>query len=149
MSIIEKNINNLHKVSEPVPMDNKELVDEIEYALLHAFDTLQGALQGISAIQVRYAYRAMLLRYHKGDKPIVIYNPKILFSIGNEESNEGCLSEGNRRYVVYRPILMGAKYYDKDGDVNVAILTYKKARIFMHEYDHLEGILLQDKGRMV
>lgn len=144
-SIVETDVNKLHRVSDKVDLNNDNLVDRLESTLMYTFQKLKGKAQGISAIQCGMPYSAILLRYEKGMPPIVVYNPYVIKSIGSRKSNEGCLSEGDKRYIVKRPLLIKVGYYERNkGDV-VKWLPYKKARIFMHEYDHTKGILLQDK----
>lgn len=141
-------IDKLHQKSQEVDMTDKNLVYRLLKCLKEAYTKLDGKLQGLSAIQVGEPYCAILLRYVKGQEPIVVYNPKILLSLGSKKSNEGCLSESGHRYLVKRPRLIKVQYYTESGDMVKEWLTYKKARIFMHEFDHTQGVLLQDKGRI-
>lgn len=146
--IVETDVDYLHQVSKPVTMDS-DMVSLVNFQLLQAYKKLDGECQGLSAVQVGFPVRAILLRYVKGEEPIVIFNPKVDVKLGSKKSNEGCLSEGDVRYIVKRPILIKVQYYLGNGNKVVEWLPYKKARIFMHEYDHLNGILLQDKGKKV
>lgn len=145
--IVETNIDKLREKSEELPIGNTPLHDTIKDKLLSTYRKLDGKMQGMAAIQVGFKYRMVLLRYIKGTEPTVIYNPKVLLKLGFKRSNEGCMSEGDDRYLVWRPALIVVKYYPYGTTQSVTeVLTYKKARIFMHEYDHLNGVLLQDKG---
>lgn len=146
---VETDVNKLHQVSSNVDISDRKLVGHIEYALLATYRKLDGRLQGLAAIQCRLPYCAILLRYVKGKEPVVIFNPEVLFSFGKKKSNEGCLSEGKSRYIVERPLLVKVQYTNIDGLKVKEWLPYAKARIFMHEYDHLKGVLLQDKGILV
>ena len=146
--IVETDIYKLHVISDEVDLNNKKEIESLNTVLLQAYNSLNGACQGISAIQLGVPKRAILLRYVKG-KPIVVYNPEVIIKIGNRKSTEGCLSEGKQRYVVNRPIVAVVSYYNENMNRVTKILRYKKLRIFMHEVDHLNGILLQDKGVLV
>lgn len=146
---VETDIKVLHKVSQKVDLDDIKLTKNLQDILMGMFDKLDGKAQGISAIQCGMPYCAVLLRYVKGAEPIVIYNPEVLFSFGAKDSNEGCLSEGDHRYIVKRPLLIKVRYFTRYKEEVTEWLPYKKARIFMHEYDHLQGVLLQDKGILV
>lgn len=148
-NVVNKDIDWLHQKSEPVDMDDKTLIRDINSLLLSAYKKLDGKLQGLSAIQVGKPVQAILLRYIKGQEPIVVFNPTVRIKLGSKKSNEGCLSEGDLRYTVRRPILVKVSYFTTDGTEVTEWLPYTKARIFMHEYDHLYGILLQDKGKRV
>jgi len=146
--IIETDIAKLSVISESVDLNNKTEMETLNNVLLRAYESLNGACLGISAIQLGIPKRAILLRYAKG-KPIVVYNPEVKVKLGSRKSNEGCLSEGKHRYIVTRPIIAIVSYYDINGNKVNKILSYKRLRIFMHEVDHLNGILLQTKGVQV
>lgn len=146
---VETDIKVLHKVSQKVDLGDVKLTRNLCDILTGMFDKLNGKAQGISAIQCGMPYCAVLLRYIRGEEPIVIFNPEVLFSFGSKVSNEGCLSEGDSRYIVKRPLLIKVRYFTRYREEVVKWLPYKKARIFMHEYDHLQGVLLQDKGTLV
>ena len=148
-SIVETDVEVLHQVSDEINLTDLDMMNAVENALIDTYRKLNGALQGLSAIQVGYRCRVILLRYKKGDEPSIVFNPKVLVSIGSKKSNEGCLSEGDDRYIVRRPRLMKVMYYTKYREKKVEWLPYKKARIFKHELDHLDGILLQDIGEKV
>lgn len=146
---IETDINILHQVSEEVDLNNLEQVNMIESALIGTFNKLDGCIQGIAGVQVGQLYRAMLLRYVKGKEPIIVFNPEVKFKIGFKKSYEMCQSELGAQYLVRRPILVKVSYWTKYREKVTEWLPYRKARIFMHEYDHLNGVLLQDKGIVV
>ena len=142
-------LDTLHKVSEEVDLSNTNLVKSLESELLNAYNKLDGKLQGLSAIQVDRPYRAILLRYVKGGTPIVVYNPKVISRLFSKKSNEGCMSEPEHRYIVRRPMLALVEYYLSSGEKVKEWLPYAKARIFCHEVDHCNGVLLQDKGKVI
>lgn len=148
-NVVETDIDVLHQVSDEINLTDLDAMNAVENALLNTYRKLNGSLQGLAAIQVGFRCRVILLRFKKGGEPFIAYNPKILFSIGNRKSNEGCLSEGDDRYIVRRPAIMKVMYYNKYREKQVMWLPYKKARIFKHELDHLDGILLQDIGKKV
>ena len=146
---IETDVDKLHRVSEVVDLNNLTLLNSIERALRDTFHEMKGAMKGLAAIQVGYPYQAILLRYVKGEEPDIVYNPEVLFKFGLRSSNEGCMSEGDDRYIVKRPLLIKVRYQTKYRQTITQWLPYSKARVFMHEFDHLAGILLQDKGILV
>lgn len=146
--VVTTDLKTLHKLSQDVPMDDVKTVHMLRDNLLKAYERLDGKLQGMAAIQLSLPYKAILLRYKKGEAPIVIFNPRVIWKSGNRTSNEGCLSEEGR-WLVQRPLFAKVQYQLETGKVVTTILSYRKARIFMHEYDHLNGILLQDIGERV
>ena len=73
-------------------------------------------------------------------------NAKIVEEEGDEWAfNEGCLSIPNINEDVYRPETIQVKYVDEQFIERQETLTGLAARIFQHEYDHIEGILFTDK----
>lgn len=76
----------------------------------------------------------------------VFINPLILKEEGEEWAfNEGCLSIPDVREEVWRQPKITIEYQDENFEKHTEILTGLAARIFQHEYDHIEGILFTDK----
>ena len=145
---IETSISTLHKKSVKVPISDAALIKKLETELLRKFEQLDGACQGISGIQIGEPYRIALIRYKKNRKPFIMINPEILFTIGEKISNEGCLSEKDKRYYIKRPLIMRVKYFSNN-KWKSRVLFYKKARIVAHEIDHMNGVLLRDREKKV
>ncbi len=75
-----------------------------------------------------------------------IVNPEIVgLSEEKEYYNEGCLSIPGIYEDVLRPETIDVRYYDINFNLIEERLDGIKARIFQHEYDHLEGILFIDR----
>lgn len=73
-------------------------------------------------------------------------NARILEEEGDDWAfNEGCLSIPNINEDVYRPEIIHVEYLDEDFNKKTESLGGLAARIFQHEYDHIEGILFTDK----
>jgi peptide deformylase len=76
----------------------------------------------------------------------VFINPKILDEEGEEWLfNEGCLSIPDVREDVSRQPKITIEYQDESFTTHTETLDGLAARIFQHEYDHIEGILFTDK----
>ena len=76
----------------------------------------------------------------------VFINPVILDrSTENEIYKEGCLSIPGIYEEVERAAKIWVRYHDPSFNVIEEELNSIKARIFQHEYDHLEGILFIDR----
>ena len=85
--------------------------------------------------------RAQLKDFNK-----VFINPKVIEENGDEWAfNEGCLSIPDIQEDVFRPDAVTFTYQDENFKDYKVTLTGIAARIFQHEYDHLEGILFTDK----
>jgi peptide deformylase len=80
------------------------------------------------------------------DKPFAVFNPRILeFSEDQELFKEGCLSYPNLWLSVNRPKEIVAEYQDSKGNTHTVKMDGLIARVFQHEYDHLDGICFVDK----
>lgn len=76
----------------------------------------------------------------------VFINPKILKEEGDEWAfNEGCLSIPDVREDVFRQETISIEYQDEQFQKHITTLNGLAARVFQHEYDHIEGILFTDK----
>ena len=76
----------------------------------------------------------------------VFINPKILEEDGEEWLfNEGCLSIPEVREDVSRQPKITIEYQDENFTIHTETLEGLAARVFQHEYDHIEGILFTDK----
>ena len=73
-------------------------------------------------------------------------NPTIIEETGDEWAfNEGCLSIPDVREDVFRKPNIKVEYFDEDFKKHTLELDGLAARVFQHEYDHIEGILFTDK----
>ena len=61
-----------------------------------------------------------------------------------EEDDEGCLSFPGLFYPVERPLHVEIQWQDLDGDQHTRQLSSFEARVWLHEMDHLDGILFID-----
>ena len=76
----------------------------------------------------------------------VFINAEIIEEEGEEwDFNEGCLSIPDVRQDVYRQPKVTFTYQDEDFNTHTETLEGLAARVFQHEYDHIEGILFTDK----
>lgn len=78
--------------------------------------------------------------------PTVVVNPKILStSAATEAGIEGCLSIPGQRISILRHSQIEVQYQSLDGQWQQQVLNGFVARIFQHEYDHLQGITLLER----
>ena len=76
----------------------------------------------------------------------VFINAKILEEEGEEwVFNEGCLSIPDIREDVWRKPTITIEYQDENFEKKTEVLSGLAARVFQHEYDHIEGVLFTDK----
>jgi peptide deformylase len=78
--------------------------------------------------------------------PQVFINPEIIeFSDNEVEESEGCLSIPEYYEKVKRPASIKVKYYDLKEKEYVTEMNGFLARVFQHEYDHLQGMLIFER----
>ncbi len=113
------------------PVDPKELAG----ALVDLVS--QKRAYGLSANQCGLPYRVFVINIQPG---YVCFNP-VITAFGMEDSTllEGCLSFPLLNLTVKRPSAIRVKYYNERGELIVNSLQGIEARVFLHEYDHLEG----------
>lgn len=76
----------------------------------------------------------------------VFINAKIIKEEGDEWAfNEGCLSIPDVREDVFRQETITIEYQDENFESHTEVLGGLAARVFQHEYDHIDGVLFTDK----
>ncbi|WP_137225599.1 peptide deformylase [Shewanella sp. MEBiC00475] len=113
---------------------------------------------GIAATQV-FSRAAMFIMASNPNKrypnapsmaPTVVINPQILStSTMTETGMEGCLSLPGKRLSILRHTEIEVQYQSLDGRLHQQSLSGFVARIFQHEYDHLQGITLLERVNLM
>ena len=98
---------------------------------------------GLAAPQVGIERR--LFVYDIGDGPVTVVNPRIVESRGEWEYEEGCLSVPGLHWPILRPDEVHLVGYDLDGNEIDVEADELLGRVFQHEMDHLDGILLLER----
>ena len=99
---------------------------------------------GLAAPQVAWSVRLFVMNTRgetdrDGEK--VFIHPEILRAEGEVLDEEGCLSIPEVRGKVLRSEKVLVRALDPEGNAFQDELTDLEARVFQHEYDHLDGIL--------
>ncbi|MBO6242348.1 MAG: peptide deformylase [Butyrivibrio sp.] len=101
---------------------------------------------GLAAPQVGILKRIVVIDISpEADDPIVMINPEILETDGEQTGYEGCLSIPGKSGVVTRPNYVKAKAYDLDMNEYVIEGEELLARAICHELDHLDGHMYVEK----
>ena len=99
---------------------------------------------GLSANQVGLDMRIFVMGL--GETKIAVFNPEITeYSDTEELFNEGCLSYPGIVLGIKRPTKIKAKYQDETGQIIEQEFNGLTARIFQHEYDHMNGTDYTDR----
>lgn len=99
---------------------------------------------GLAAPQVGVLKRVVVIDI--GEGPIVMINPEIIESSGEQTGEEGCLSLPGKCGVVTRPNIVKVRFLDEDMHETEMEGEGLLARAFCHEIDHLEGEMYMDKA---
>ena len=122
----------------------KEMTPKTKILIEDMLDTMYDACGvGLAAPQVGVLRRIVTIDI--GDGPIVMINPRILSSDGEQTDGEGCLSLPGKAGKVTRPNHVIARAFDEDMQEYEIEATELLARAICHELDHLEGIVYVDK----
>lgn len=97
---------------------------------------------GLAAPQVGILKRIAVVDI--GDGPVVLINPEILSTAGEQTGDEGCLSVPGKAGTVTRPDYVKVRTYTEDMDVIEIEGEELLARALCHEIDHLEGKMYVD-----
>lgn len=135
----------LEKLAEPVPQIDGEIIDLARDMVLtmHAAPGI-----GLAAPQVNVSRRVITVDLSVGENPadlIILVNPELLATEGEEVSEEGCLSVPGIHENVKRPARVRIKGLDLKGDEKVIDAMGQLARVFCHEIDHINGRLFIER----
>lgn len=126
----------LNKISKPV----KEMTPKVLALITDMLDTMYDSMGvGLAAPQVGILKRIVVIDV--GDGPIVLINPEILETEGEQTGDEGCLSVPGMAGKVTRPNYVKVKALDIDMQEVIYEGEELLARAFCHEIDHLDGHL--------
>lgn len=133
---------------DPVLKQPAALVESIDDTLLKLVDDMIQTMYdapgvGLAAQQVGVLLQVFV--YDVGEGPGVLLNPEIVETSGEWTYEEGCLSVPGLFFPITRPDHVHIKGLDLDGN-EVAYEGHELlGRVFQHEYDHLQGMLLLDR----
>ena len=130
----------LRKECKPV----KEITPRIAELIEDMFETMYEANGvGLAAPQVGVLKRIVVIDI--GEGPVVMINPVILETSGEQTGDEGCLSLPGKAGTVTRPNYVKARAFDLDMEEYEIEGTELMARAICHELDHLDGHMYTEK----
>ncbi|MEM9561119.1 MAG: peptide deformylase [Actinomycetota bacterium] len=132
---------------DPVLRKVAKEIEDVDGRLVKLVDDMLDTMYaepgiGLAAPQVGVGRR--LFVYDVGEGPEAIVNPVISESRGEWVYEEGCLSVPGLFWEIVRPKEIHLTGYDLDGNEVSIEADELLARLFQHELDHLDGVMLVD-----
>lgn len=123
----------------------KEMTERTSQLIDDMIETLYDANGvGLAAPQVGILKRIVVIDT-TGEDLLVLINPRIIESDGEQTGYEGCLSIPGKSGMVTRPNYVKVAALDRDMNPIELEGTELLARAFCHELDHLDGHLYVEK----
>ncbi|HXA33069.1 MAG TPA: peptide deformylase [Acidimicrobiales bacterium] len=133
---------------DPVLKQPARQIDQIDGNLVRLVDDMVETMYdavgaGLAAPQVGVQKR--LFVYDVGDGPEVVINPTIVETSGEWYHDEGCLSIPGLRLGITRPDRVHLIGVDLEGEAVSIEADEFLGRVFQHEVDHLDGVLMVER----
>ena len=132
--VLEKKCREITEMNEKIQV----LIDDMLETMYEANGV------GLAAPQVGILKRLVVMDC--GDGPIVMINPQIIETSGEQTGDEGCLSRPGKAAQVTRPNYVKARFLDEDMEECEIEATELLARCICHECDHLDGHMYTEKA---
>jgi peptide deformylase len=129
-------------------------IDDAARALaVDLIDTMRAspACVGLAAPQIGVGLRAFAVDVSGHKKAVschgelVLFNPEVLLAHGPVAGREGCMSVPELTGDVSRATRLVVRGLDPDGSERILQVDGFEARAFLHEIDHLDGLLFLDR----
>ena len=124
---------------EVIDEKTQQLIDDM-IETMHKYNGV-----GLAAVQVGILKRIVVIDLYDDKGPIVLINPVIIKTKGEQEVEEGCLSFPNQFAKIIRPAEVIAEYTDREGKRMRVKAKELLAQAISHEIDHLNGEVFIDK----
>ena len=149
LKLVDKKDPILYTPTEDIDFENPQIdTEKLYHDLRDALIQFGGV--GLSANQVGIPYSCFVMGDTRDPDGILgIFNPRILhYDLNETYMEEGCLSFPNMLIKIKRPSGIRFRAANFDGEVDSNTFTGLSARIFQHEYDHLQGIVFAKRANL-
>ena len=102
---------------------------------------------GLAANQVGVQARVFVMGHRDNpDAGMAFFNPEVVANTDSiEDMEEGCLSFPGIYVNIKRPTAIKARWQNSKGEVVEGEFSGYECKCFLHELDHLEGVVFQDR----
>lgn len=137
-----------------------EDIDFAELEIARALADLMAETGGIGFAAPQAGVPMRLFVWSRNQRPVgpdwrdkdqveFVFNPRILSTGKSRPSmREECLSVADQVFEVERWEIIEVEYYNGDSPVRRTLKRFA-ARVFQHEFDHLSGVLVSDRGKKI
>jgi len=138
----------IRQYGDPVLKERTREVDDIDGSVAGLVESMIETMYdapgtGLAANQVGVQRRIFV--YDVGEGIRTVINPRIVESDGEWTYDEGCLSIPGLSWDIVRPNAVHLVGLDLDGNELSIEASELEGRVFQHELDHLDGILLVER----
>ena len=142
-------IRTIREIGDPVLNKVAKEVTEITPRIRDLIDDMVETMYeangvGLAAPQVGILKRIVVIDV-TGEDLLVLINPRIVETSGEQTGNEGCLSVPGKTGIVTRPNYVKVVAQNEDMETIELEGTELLARAFCHEIEHLDGHLYVEK----
>lgn len=137
----------LHRAAESFDFDNP-IIDPKELFFSMKDVMIKNKGIGLAAPQVGISTRMFIMgNPMEPDLIFSVFNPSVLETSNDEEYwEEGCLSYPGLFVKVKRPKIIRVRYTTWENVTDTIKFEGVSARVFLHEYDHLDGITYHQRA---
>jgi peptide deformylase len=139
----------IRQYGDPVLRQRTQEIDQIDGAVAKLaedmLETMYSTANGVGLAANQVGVQRRMFVYDVGNGPVVVINPRIVESSGEWENEEGCLSVPRLSWPIVRPGSVHLVGLDLDGNELALDGDELEGRVFQHEVDHLDGILLVER----
>jgi peptide deformylase len=140
----------IRQYGDPVLKERTKEVDDIDGSVASLVESMIETMYdapgtGLAANQVGVQRRIFVYDAGDGEGAHAVINPQILESDGEWTYDEGCLSVPGLSWEIVRPNAVHLVGLDLEGNEISIEASEFEGRVFQHEIDHLDGILLVER----
>jgi peptide deformylase len=122
------------------------ILHEFGFSMIETMNLASGV--GLAAPQVGLTSRVLVMKLpdHKDSQPLIMCNPTLVSEHQlTSQATEGCLSMPGIQLPIYRSSGIVVQYRELTGKFVELELSGMDARVFLHELDHLNGLMFIDR----
>ncbi len=131
----------LRDKSKPVEDFDSERLDYITRIMKKVIE--EQVAVGLAAPQIGVLERIVVVNVNAA--PMELINPEIVEYKGKDTIEEGCLSLPGVEIPIERPNFVIVRGFNTEGEKKIIEASDLLAKVFQHEIDHLNGVLIIDK----